>query len=185
MQFIEPWTNDSTLQYQTRVDKGRAKEGRIMDAMRKQCHLDATPASGSDDILRGIDCHLRLQSKVWTTQIKARQSSEDLLFVISEDGKPGKDMKVQAELYAFLIHDRLYLIKTLEVRKVISDLVELMNRQHRQKEGKFLVTYKGVDCELSVQGDPVKGSSKLMAFIPTPLFTDVIDPIVPPYRLTL
>jgi len=176
--------NDSILQYQARVDKGRAKERRIMNAIRKQCNLEVTPASSSDDILRGIDCYLKVV-KTWSTQIKARQSSEDLLFVVSEDGKPGKDMKTQAELYAFFIHDRLYLIKTLEIRKVIGSLVELMDRQHDQKEGKFCVTYRGVDCELSVQGDPVRGSSKLMAFIPTSLFTDVIDPIMPPCRLII
>lgn len=183
--FEGTWENDSTMQYQARVDKGRARESRIMEAMKKQCKLDVTPASSSDDILRGIDCYLSLSGKVWSTQIKARQSAEDLLFVITEKGKPGRDMKTQAELYAFLIRDELYLIKTIEVRKAISDLVELMNRQHQRKEGKFKVTYKGVDCELSTQGDPVSGDSKLMAFIPASLFTDVIDPIHPSCRLTI
>jgi hypothetical protein len=176
--------NDSTMQYQARVDKGRAREGRIMEEMRKQ-GLDIIPASTSDDILRGIDGYLTLVGHSWSTQIKVRQSAEDLLFVITECGKPGRDMKTQADLYAFLIQDQLYLIKTLEVRKAISDLVELMNRQHQRREGKFRVTYKGVDCELSTQGDPVSGNSKLMAFIPATLFTDVIDPIHTPCRITI
>ena len=178
-------SNDSTMQYQARVDKGRARERRIMVAMKKQCKFDVVPASNSDDILRGIDCYLTLLGYRWPTQIKTRQSSEDLLFVITEQGKPGRDMKTQAELYAFFINDCLYLIKTVEVHRAISDLVKLMNRQHQRQDGKFLVSYRGVDCELSTQGDPENGNNKLMAFIPPCLFVDVIDPVIPPCRLSI
>lgn len=173
--------NDSTLQYQIRINRGRAKELRIMEAMKTQCCFDVFPASDYDDILRGIDCYLRISNKIWPTQIKARQSSEDLLFVIQDDGKPGRDMKTQAELYAFLIHEQLYLIKTIDVRKVIRDLVDLMITSR----SRFRTLYRGVECEISEQIDPVKKSVKLMAFIPAILFTDVIDPIQTPSKINI
>jgi hypothetical protein len=172
--------NDSTLQYQVRVTKGRAKEGRIMEAMRK-CGLEVLPASSQDDILKGIDCHIRINGRLFTTQIKARQSSEDLLFVINEDGKPGKDMKTQAELYAYLVNDTLYFLQTWDVRDVIAELMKTMPRNQKR----YRTCFRGVDCELSYQIDPVKGSQKLMAFIHTDMFTIIIDPIIQPMLITL
>ncbi len=180
--FLEGWASDSTMQYQARVKKGRARESSIMHAMNLQCNLTVTPAPNHDDILRGIDCYVTINRRIYPTQIKTRQSNEDLLFVISEDGKPGRDMKTQAELYAFLINEKLYLIKTIAVRKVINDLVQLTKNE---KENRINLNYKGVDCEISKQNDPVTGSVKLMAFIPPSLFTDFIDPIVSPCRLTI
>lgn len=182
-QFIEP-TNDSMMQYQARVEKGRAKESKIMDAMRSQCHFDVTPASSTEDILKGIDCYLKVQGRTWSTQIKARQSSEDLLFVITEDGKAGRDIKTQAELYAFVINDRLYLINTIHVRKAINDLVNLMSHI-KSKVGRFRIDYKGVTCELSHQNDPVSAKGKLMAFLPVVLFTEFFVPVVAPCNIRL
>ncbi len=182
--FLEGWSSDATMQYQARVTKGRARESQIMNAMKTNCKLEVTPAPNHDDILRGIDCYVTINRRIYPTQIKTRQSNEDLLFVISEDGKPGRDMKTQAELYAFLINENLYLIKTTAVRKAINDLVGLMNKEDKNQD-KFSINYKGVDCELSRQNDPVSGSSKLMAFIHPSLFTDFIDPIISPCRISI
>lgn len=170
--------NDSNLKYQDRVDRGRAREKIIMQELTKR-GFEITPASNLDDILKGIDCYTKVKGKIYSTQIKARQSSEDLLFVITEDDKPSKDMKTKAELYAFLIKGKMYLIEACQVRKTLISLVDLMNGS----KTKCLISYRGVDCEMSHQSDPVKGSVKLMAFIPTSLFTDVIDPIIPAFRM--
>jgi hypothetical protein len=172
--------NDSNMKYQDRVDRGRAREKIIMQELTKH-GFEVSPASNLDDILKGIDCHAKIKGKIYSTQIKARQSSEDLLFVITEDGKPSKDMKTQAELYAFLIKGKMYLIESRQVRKALNDLIDLMGNS----KSKCLISYKGVDCEMSYQIDPVKRSVKLMAFIPTDLFTDVVDPVVPAFRIDL
>lgn len=171
-------SNDSNLKYQDRIDKGRAREKVIMQELTKR-GFEIKSASNLDDILKGIDCYTKIKGKIYSTQIKARQSSEDLLFVITEDDKPSKDMKTQAELYAFLIKGQMYLIEAHQVRKTLISLVDLMNGS----KAKCLISYKGVDCEMSYQIDPVKRSVKLMAFIPTSLFTDVIDPVVPAFRM--
>lgn len=173
---------DASLPYQTRVIKGKAKEARIIQAMASQCGLTVRRGTQREDTKLGIDCHVKMHGKEISTQIKARQSGDDVEYEVLADvysEKPGRDTRVQAELYAVVSRGKLILIKSRDVRQAIKDLYDMVKAERKRNYMKtlFHLPYRGVNCEMRIQDDRSSGETKLMAYIPLDFFIDLLEPV--------
>jgi hypothetical protein len=178
--------NSSIQENRIRVDHGVERERQIAEALTRE-GLKLRQSTADEDKDRKVDRWIiREDGTRVALQIKYRETGDDLLFEVfdrfeswdSPLNKIGRDMVGDAEMYAVLLQDKktIVMVRTAHAKKIISELLEGAKRfgwttQHgMSKSVKSFVN--GHVVELKLQRDPRDLRQKMIAYIPSKIFTD-------------
>jgi hypothetical protein len=181
IRIFEAYDDSYTSQaYAVRVKQGRENEDKSIIAMRKPpCNLKVRKGTEEEEHL-GIDCWITMGGSDHSVQIKHRLTGgNNFHYEVYVDygtpkQKPGRDKRVQAEFFAFIVQGTLYLVKTLQLRKAVSEIINKMDSLHAEKPfqntNHIPISYKGVDCEVQSLTDASSGRAKLLVYMPVSIF---------------
>lgn len=150
------------MDYQTRVQKGRALEPSIIKAVRSK-GIKTRDATRHEDMHKKIDFWIESQGQWYSVQIKQREGGDDIIFEVYKDAynetQPpnGRDYRGDAQLYlAVDTAGRGWLANKNALKKVVDEYL--------QQFGVESSNYKGVQFKRT--NDRNTGYPKLMAFFP-------------------
>lgn len=154
------------MDYQGRVEAGKAVEKEILDVLRKAGVVIEEPTA-NEDMEDKIDGWIIRDGKRVSVQVKFREGGDDVIFEVVKDldkGIPGRDMVSKAELY--VVMDTLNVIRLFAVEQ-IKTMAKLV-RDHVL--GELRLTPNRTDwgsktaCNVKITIDKRHGNRKMMAY---------------------
>lgn len=156
----------NAMDYQGRVEAGKAVEKEILDVLRKAGVVIEEPTA-NEDMEDKIDGWIIRDGKRVSVQVKFREGGDDVIFEVVKDldkGIPGRDMVSKAELY--VVMDTLNVIRLFAVEQ-IKTMAKLV-RDHVL--GELRLTPNRTDwgsktaCNVKITIDKRHGNRKMMAY---------------------
>jgi hypothetical protein len=154
------------MDYQGRVEAGKAVEKEILDVLRK-AGVPIEEPTAEEDMVEKIDGWMIRDGKRVSVQVKFREGGNDVIFEIVKDldkGTIGRDMASKAEFY--VVMDTLNVIRLFAVEQ-IKAMAKLV-RDHVLGELKTFPdkTNWGSDsaCSVKITIDKRHGNRKMIAF---------------------
>lgn len=168
-------------EYYDKMQKGRERERRIQAAMVKQCKLQVRPGTDAEDLV-GIDCYITLNNKEYSVQIKYGDvyGRERFIYEVYSDLKtksPGRDAKIQAQLYAVVIKGKLYIVKVADIKNAVGTIVKMSELQLGKGMSYIPVAYKGIEAFVKIEPTDIGKFSLRVIFPGDVLFADLLDPV--------
>jgi len=158
---------ESRADYKERIQRGKATEERILNALNNNNKFPYTirPASREQDMYQGIDALIDSDkdgnklNNTWTVQIKERRSGNDILLEVIKPwrGDPtemtGRDMKNTPGLYFMIDSNKvLRIIKGDDVKRAVSESMQESTEQYNPESRNN--TYDTKNGQVKIVTDP-------------------------------
>jgi len=151
----------SGMDVQTRVDAGKSIESLILKALAEVSGWEIEQSSMQQDMHRKIDGWRVDGGQKTAIQAKFRDSGSDIAVKVEWRGKPGRDLRGDAELYAVLSQDGM----TIRVRDAnqVKATARRMLEQYNDASRPSMLRLD--DGQIRSAFDPHDGSRIVMAYI--------------------
>ena len=168
----------SSMDFHTRVQRGKTVEERIKDVLRAN-GFQVTDPTSAEDMYQKIDCFLDGQA----AQIKYRDSGDDILYELIKPHdlgmslqqnmklNPGRDFRGKAAYYVVLTRDgrKIYIIPVQHIKVVLMQAAKEYGNQALERPFK-----SSAGIEFKPLTDPAdRRITKVNAFIPPAVFAGI------------